>query len=312
MSSGSLGQWVLAAALVWSGMTAVAQQGNELTGMKTQAIVTVEPKGGGEAAGPVPVSSVQAKIAGKPAKIESWHGFQQDKTQLQLVLLIDNSARSSLGLHFKEIQKFLRDQAPSTEVAVGYMQNGSAQLTQPLTTNHDAVAASVRLPSGVAGSSGSPYFVLSDLIKRWPSQEKGVRREVVMISDGIDRYYGLRFNPDNPYVNRAINDAIRGNVVIYSIYYRDTGLASRSNMGTDGGQNYLIQVSGATGGQAFYLGLSNPVDMTPFFSDITRKLENQYELTLTPPEGKRGVQSFKVQVSAPNTKTQAPERIFVQ
>ncbi len=311
MSSESWGRWLVGAALVWSGFTAVAQQPNELSGGKTQAIVTVEPKGN-EAAAPVPVTNVTAKINGKSAKIESWHGFRGEKTQLQLILLVDDSARSSIGLHFKEIQSFLRNQAPSTEIAVGYMQNGVARLTQPLTTNHDAVAASVRLPAGVPGGNASPYFVLSDLIKRWPSQETGMRREVVMITDGVDRYYGLRFDPNNPYVNSAIQDAIRGGVVVYSIYYRDTGFADRTGAGTDGGQNYLIQVSDATGGQAFYLGLSNPVDMTPFFSDINKKLQNQYELTLTPPEGKSGIQSLKVQVNTPNTKTEAPQRIFVQ
>ncbi len=45
---------------------------------------------------------------------------------------------------------------------------------------------------------------MSDLVKRWPAST--ARREVLMISDGIDRYYGSG-RSDDPYVEQAVDDA---------------------------------------------------------------------------------------------------------
>ena len=57
------------------------------------------------------------------------------------------------------------------------------------------------------------------------------------------------------------------------------GRLDRSLQVTDGGQNYLTQISGDTGGKVYLEGFGNPVSFAPFLSDIQRKLQNQYELT---------------------------------
>src|SRR5207253_11399798 len=77
----------------------------------------------------------------------------------------------------------------------------------------------LRLPFGDAGASGSAYFSLVDLIKRWP--ESPVRREILMLSDGIDRFGGS--GPSNPYVDSAIEDAQPAGVIIFSIYTPGVG-----------------------------------------------------------------------------------------
>ena len=272
-------------------------------------IVTVYPKSG-ELATTVPVSAVQAKVGGKTSEITDWHPFRGTKTDLQLLLLIDDSARSSLGQHIGELRQFLLNQPPTTEVAVAYMQNSGARLTTPFTADHKAAADTLRLPLSVPGGNGSPYFVLSDVVKKWQKPE-GVRREVVMISDGIDRYSGLRFDPSNPYVRKTTTDCLIAGVVVYSIYFHDAGLAGRTFAGTDSGQNYLLQMTQATGGQSFYQGFSNPVNFTPFLNEINKRLGNQYELGLQPPIERKGLENLKVQVSAPNTKVEAPQQIFL-
>lgn len=291
-------------------LTAQAQQ-DASAGAST--IVTVEPKGGGELAVPVPASAVKAKVANKNAHVAEWRGFTGHGTQpdLQLVLLIDDGARSSLGLHFKELQRFITQQPPTTQVAVVYMRNGAAAFTAPFSASHEQVAQTLRLPISAPGVGASPYFALSDLMKRWPEHSPDQRREVVMITDGIDRYNGLRYDPSNPYIEATIRDAIRNNVVIYAIYYHDAGFADRTGAGINSGQNYLTQLCSAVGGEFFYQGFGNPVDFTPYLDQINRKLANQYELTVIPPPGAKNVVNLKVQVSAPNTKTQAPEQIFV-
>ena len=276
-------------------------------------IVTVEPKGSGELAAPVPASAVKVKVNNKNAEVAGWTAYGANATQpnLQLLLLIDDGSRSSLGLHLQELQRFINQQLPTTEVAVAYMRNGAAQFTGPFTTNHAEAAKTLRLPISAAGTNGSPYFALSDLIKRWPAHTPEERREVVMITDGIDRYNGLRYDPSNPYINATIRDAIRNQVVVYSIYYHNAGFADRTEEGINSGQNYLTQLCAALGGDFFNQGFGNPVDFTPYLNQINRKLGNQYELRVQPPAGAKNIVNLKVQVSAPNTKTQAAQQIFL-
>jgi hypothetical protein len=67
----------------------------------------------------------------------------------------------------------------------------------------------------------------------------------------------------------------------------------------------------AVGGEFFYQGFGNPVDFTPYLNQINKKLGNQYELRVTPPEKAKNIVNLKVQVSAPNTRTQAAQQIFL-
>jgi hypothetical protein len=277
------------------------------------SIVTVEPKGAGELPESVPQSAVKVKVNGKDAQVTDWHAFTANATQpnLQLVLMIDDGARSSLGLHLQELQHFITQQPPTTEMAVAYMRNGTAQLTGPFTTDHQQTAQSLRLPISAAGVNGSPYFSLSDLLKRWPQHNPEERREVVMITDGVDRYNGLRYDPSNPYLEATMRDALRNRVIVYAIYFHNAGFADRTGEGINSGQNYLTQMCSTLGGEFFFQGFTNPVDFTPYLNQINRKLNNQYELEVTPPAGAKNIVNLKVQVSAPNTKTQAPQRIYV-
>ena len=91
------------------------------------SIVTVEPKGNNELTEPISPSAVKVKVKGKNAEVAGWRAYGANAAQptLQLVLLIDDGARSSLGLHIQELQRFITSQPPTTEVAVAYMRNGT-------------------------------------------------------------------------------------------------------------------------------------------------------------------------------------------
>jgi hypothetical protein len=65
------------------------------------------------------------------------------------------------------------------------MRNATVQIAQNFTNDHAAAAKALRLPTGSTGAYGSPYLSVIDLIKRWPEHTN--RREVIMITDGIDR-----------------------------------------------------------------------------------------------------------------------------
>lgn len=274
-----------------------------------RAIVTADSKSN-EIAAEIPRQTISVQVDRKPQDVTGWVPLRGDRAGLQLVVLLDDSARTNMGLQLNDLRSFITGLPPNAEVALGYMRNGTPNLVQSFTTDHAQAAKAVRLPQGTPGGNGSPYFCLSDLVKHWPGGAGDVRREVVMVTDGVDRYSGGRFDPENPYVLAAVSDAQKAGVVVYSIYYRDAGALDRSFRGTDSGQNYLTQVSHDTGGKVYLQGLGNPVSFAPFLSDIQRKLQNQYELTFGS-NSKEGLQPIQVKTSQSNTKLQWPTKVPV-
>ncbi|HEY4048374.1 MAG TPA: hypothetical protein VGM27_16035 [Acidobacteriaceae bacterium] len=306
MSSGWMG-FALAFGLGCGTVAAAASFGQELG--VARAVVTANTRSN-EAASVIPREAVTVLANRKRQEISDWTPLRGSRAALQLVVLIDDSARSSLGSQLNDVRNFIDAMPPSTQIAVAYMRNGSSYMAQNFTPDHAAAAQALRLPLAEPGANASPYFCLQDLVKRWP-EGGDVRREVVMVTDGVDRYSGRGFNPENPYVQSAIRDAQRAGVIIYSIYFRDAGRFDRGGFATDSGQNYLVQVSQSTGGEAYYQGFGNPVSFQPFLSDIQHKLENQYELSFRAAP-KKDLVPLQVKTTQPNTKLQAPTLVPVK
>jgi len=189
------------------------------------------------------------------------------------------------------------------------MQNGIAQVLQNLTNDHTLAAKALRLPMGSPSANASPYFSLGDLIKRWPASDE--RREVLMITDGIDRYWGS--SPDNPYVDSVIEQAQKAGVIVFSIYTPGMGHYGHSFWRTYWGQNFLSQLSDETGGESYYLiGSAPPVTFAPYLEDMAKKLGRQYLLTFIPkPQKKAGMQRVKVQTEVPNAELVSADRVYV-
>jgi VWFA-related protein len=274
-----------------------------------RAVVTVTSKSA-EDVTTVPRQSISVYENRKLQDVTGWVPLRGPRAGLQLVVLLDDSSRGNLGSQLNDIKSFLTALPPTTQVAVGYMRNGAPNLAQNFTNDHAQAAQSLRLPTGTAGINGSPYFCLSDLVKHWPGSDSNIRREVIMVTDGVDRYSGGRFDPDNPYVRAATSDAQKAGVIVYSIYFRGAGRFDQNAQVTDGGQNYLTQISGDTGGKVYLEGFGNPVSFAPFLSDIQRKLQNQYELTFVS-SAKPGLQALRVKTNQPATTLQWPARIPV-
>jgi hypothetical protein len=274
-----------------------------------QTIVTVVPKNG--EAPPIQQQDLKVWANGKKSDVTSWQALRGDNGGLEFVVLIDDSARSSLGLQLNDVASFIKSLPPDALAGVAYMENGRAAFVQNLTTDHELAAKGLRLANGIPGISASPYFCLSDLAKHWPSENRKNRREVLMITDGVDRYH-LRYDPDDPYLQAAITDSQRAGLIVYSIYYRDTGRLDRTNYETDAGQNLLTQVAQATGGKLYWQGLSNPVSFQPFFADLHRRLDNQYELGFTAPtKSKPDLVDFKVKSDLGHVSVDAAQRVPV-
>jgi hypothetical protein len=273
-----------------------------------QALVTVMPKNDKEAPVNILQSDLQVKVNGKESGVTEWTRARGAGSPLELVLLIDSSARTSLGTQMSEIQGFVREMPSHTKMAIAYMQNGRAVFSGPLSSDAAQVLKGLRLPAGV---SASPYFSLSDLAKNWPSNDLTARREVVMVTDGVDDY-NLRYDPNDPYVQAAISDSVRAGLVVYSIYWASRGPIGRSFYANNAGQNLLAEVAQATGGNNYWSGLGNPVSFDPYFKDLRVRFANQYRLGFEAAlKGKPEVQSMKLKVGGPEAKIYSPQQVFV-
>jgi hypothetical protein len=112
-------------------------------------------------------------------------------------------------------------------------------------------------------------------------------------------------------VQAAISDAVRSHLVIYSIYWRDSGRFDRTGYAAFSGQNLLSEVTEATGGVSYWQGNGDPVSLEPYLSDVNQRLDNQYELRfMTPIGGKPQMANLKLKVSA-QVKVDAPGQVYV-
>ncbi len=227
---------------------------------------------------------------------------------VQLWILIDEGADTTIGNQFGDLRKFIASQPATVDIAVGYMRNGTVDVRQRPTGDHDAAAKVLRLPLGQAGISASPYISLTDMIHKWPPSERP--REILMITSGIDFEYGP--GPDDPYLSRAIDDAQRAGVVVNSIYYGSAGHFGHSYWQINWGQNNLSQLAEATGGEFYWEGNSSPISFAPFLDELSRRMQNQYLVTLMfPPEGKPKLVPVKLRTEIHDVSVVGPARVDV-
>lgn len=300
----------LAAGALMLAAPAFPQNENEGRG---QAVVTVLPAHDDASAPSLSLQALAIKINGKDSTITNLTPLRGENDRTELIVLIDAGARASLGTQLNDIGNFVKTLPPQTKVSVAWMVNGTAQLATPLTADHQQALKGIHLPGGFPGQSASPYFCLSSLAKSWPSNDRSARRVVVMISDGID-YYNPRYDPEDPYMQQAITDSVRSGLVVYSIYWQNRGRLDRSAYGTDAGQNLMNEVTQATGGYSYWQGYGNPVSFQPYFKDLDRRLQNQYEVAFTAPLKSKGtdVQNMKLKVNGVPAKVDAPQQVLVE
>jgi hypothetical protein len=286
-----------------------AQQAPADDGIPVHLLVTAEPRHGSD----VPEVKREDVLVfeGKTRdKVTEWIPAQGDRAGLELFILLDDSSSSSLGTQLDDIRKFIAAQPASTKIGIAYMQDGIGKIVQNPTADHDQAAKTLRLPIGMAGINGSPYFSVSDLIKRWPASTD--RHEILMVSDGTDPYYGGH-DPSDPYLAAAIDDAQRAGIVISAIYTPGAGHFGHSYWQTYWGQLYLAQLTDSTAGEAYGVGFAGPpVSFSPYLEDLGRRLTHQYFLTfLAKPPKKAGWQKIKLRSEVSSVDLVAPDKVWV-
>lgn len=300
---------VLAAVLSFANEIALAQQETPFPGIPVKTTVTVEPKHSKETP-TIRAEDVTVSQGKEHFPVTSWQPLLASESGVQLFVVIDDSlSNTDVGTKLGEIRSFITSQPANVSTGVVYLRNGTAMIAQNLTTNHEQAAKSLRLPTGDAGASPSPYFGLQDLLKRWP--QTGAARQVILISDGIDRFWD---GPDlnDPYVQEAIQDAQRDGVVVNAIYARGAGHLGHTFWRATWGQNFLSELADGTGGEAYYLGTESVVSFAPYFNELNERMKNAYLLTFKAQPGKKpGLQRIKVTTEVPNAELVAPSQVYV-
>ena len=278
-------------------------------GTPVSIVVTVEPKRG-KAPAPLEAQDITVRQGKDKRPITQFTPLPGD-AKTQLLLLFDDSSRSSFDTQIQSLKQFVNALPGSTQVAIAYMRNGTVQMACDFTGDHASAANSIRLTLGPGGADVSPYDSLTEAIKRWPSSD-AVRREVIMVSSGIEGLGG-GYAPENPYVNAGIESALKAGVQVYTIYSPSVGHEGHSFWRANWGQNFLSQLSDETGGESYFQGFGAPVSLEPFLKDFTERQQHQFLLTFSArPEAKTGLQQIKVSVTEKDASLAAPDKVFVR
>lgn len=299
---------IAAAGLLAAALPLFAGQQPVAPGVPTSIVATLEPKHG-KAILPVEQQDIIVREGSEKRPITGFTSLANADTQF--MLLIDDSARGTFDTEIQTLRTFIASLPPNYDVAIGYMRNGMADLTQNFTRDHALAANGIRVAFGPGGADVSPYDSLTDAIRKWP-HTGAQRKEVLMISSGIEGLGG-GYYPENPYVTAGIESAIKAGVVVYSIYSPSVGHAGHSMWRTTWGQNFLSELSDQTGGESYWIGYGSPVSFQPFLDQFLEAQKHQYLLTFVArPEKKSGIQQIRVSVQEKDASIAAPERVFVK
>jgi hypothetical protein len=286
-----------------------AQPGPETNGIQAHMVVT-EQAGQGSNTPVITAGDVVVHQGQNRDEVTGWVPAQRDHAGLELYILLDDDSTTTLGTQLRDLRQFILGQPSTTKIGIAYMRNGIAWMTQKPTSEHALAAKALRLPLGISGGNGSPYFALVDLIKRWP--ESSSRREVLMISDGVDRYYDQDDLAD-PYLAETIAKAQRAGVVVSAIYTPGVGTYGRSSWQTYLGQVYMTKLALQTGGQAYYIGFDAPaVAFAPYLQDFADRLNHQYLLSfLAAPQKKSGLEPVRLTSEVSSAELVSADEVYV-
>jgi hypothetical protein len=206
------------------------------------------------------------------------------------------------------------------------MSNAGVNIAQNFTADHALAVKALRLPLGNLSTMDSPYLSLINLVKAWPPQN--IRREVLMVTDGIDRLrgeqptasqLGPRFGPAfhsmptiSPDVDSASEISQRYNVIVHSFYAVGVGRLARNSWDLQIGLSGLSKLAEETGGECFSLGTSNAVSFKPYLERLQKIFDNQYYLVFLATPGKKpALQRLKITTEVPNVEIVAPDNVWV-
>jgi hypothetical protein len=136
----------------------------------------------------------------------------------------------------------------------------------------------LRIPLGSTASAPfNPYVEVVEALRKF-ERDGGNAKAVLLISDGLDTSRGFDSTAAGHTVDieRAIKEANKRGVSVFSFYAPSVGLTSRSRTAASYGQSSLNRLSNETGGRAFFQGTSGFVTFNSYFSRLRETLNRQY------------------------------------
>jgi len=225
---------------------------------------------------------------------------------ITLAILMQDDLVSSISNETRGIANFVRHLPPGSRVMVGYIRSGSLEVRRKFTSDLEKAAAGVRPPLGLASASPfNPFVEVIEALRRFDSQPLG-RRAIIVVSDGLDVSRGVDSSSPGLSVDlqRAINDAQRRSVAIYSIYAPSAGNAG-GLLGANG-QSCLERLSKETGGRAFFEGTGAPVSFDPFIKEIDDSISMQIALTYLSTHPDKGFHRLEIKPLQPEVEIRHP------
>ena len=199
------------------------------------------------------------------------------RVPLNLAVLIQDDLVSRVGNELKVTGEFIRSLPAGSRVMVGYVRAGSLQVRQSFTDDLEAASKSLRIPAGTtAVSPYNPYVEVREALKLFPEGGSN-RNALLLVSDGLDASRGFDFSSsvNSIDLDRAVREAKRREVAVYSFYAPSVGLTSYNRQAVSFGQSALNRLSEETGGRAFFQGTSF-VTFNAYFERLSRTLNEQH------------------------------------
>lgn len=197
---------------------------------------------------------------------------------LNIAVLIQDDLVSQVANEIGVTRDFIRSLPEGSRVMVGYIRAGSLQVKQPFTTDLEKAARSLRMPvASTASSPFNPYVEVVEALKKFENDTNNAN-VVLLISDGLDTSRGFDSTAAGHTVDidRAIKEANKRNVSVFSFYAPSVGLTSRSRLAASYGQSSLNRLSNETGGRAFFQGSTGFVTFDSYFARLRDTLNRQY------------------------------------
>jgi hypothetical protein len=197
---------------------------------------------------------------------------------LNLAILIQDDLVPQVSNEIGVTRDFIRSLPQGSQVMVGYITTGTLQVRQPFTTDLEKAARSLRIPTASTASSPfNPYVEVVEALKKFDGNGTNANA-ILLISDGLDTSRGFDSTAAGHTVDidRAIKEANKRHVSVFSFYAPSVGLTSHSRIAASYGQSSLNRLAHETGGRAFFQGSTGFVTFNSYFDRLRETLNRQY------------------------------------
>jgi VWFA-related protein len=197
-----------------------------------------------------------------------------------IAILIQDDLVARVSNEINGLKDFIRSLPEGSRVMTGYITAGSLQVAQDFTTDRERAAKSLRIVRGVESAAPfNPYVEVLEALRRFDSQPVG-RRMILLVSDGLDASRGFHSASPTQSIDlqRAIREAQRHSVSVFTFYAPSLGLTSVNRLAVNYGQGSLNRLADETGGEAFFSG-TDFVSFDPYLKEFNTLLGLQWLIT---------------------------------